>query len=130
MTIYRHFPKVGIDPKVYFRGTDAEQAAAENVEEAFSACWCDIVTDPRFMSLQIDRGGGRFLLLHHSTRTPDALQLSYFDRLGPVMHETYTDRPAPDFDEHTEPLRRLFHMFCNFSHSGPVEAEILLSEEV
>ena len=126
MIIYRHFPRIGIDPKICFLGTDAEQAAAENVEEAFSAAWSAIITDPRFMSLQIDRGEGRFLLLHHSTRTHDALQLSYFDHYGPAMHETYTDRRDPDFHEHAEPLEKLFHMFTMFCYSRPVTAEVMM----
>lgn len=83
-----NIPECYPDPVVYFKGTDAEIAAAEKVDQANINAWKNIITDPEFCGLQFGRPE-KYYIVTPSIYDGVDLQLSYFDDRGPIMHENY-----------------------------------------
>ena len=83
---YKHLPEV------FFFGTDAEINEAEQEEaEAIRKVW-EIVTASDFCALKVKRSGAGAYILHRSTRSGVAFQLSVISSDGiPAYHENIKD---------------------------------------
>lgn len=84
------FDSLGIDPCIFFLGTDADIAQAEEKEAGRAAELETIIFSDSFRALELTRETGAREILHHSTRPGVAFQLSYIAADGiPTMHENY-----------------------------------------
>lgn len=121
------------DPAVAFLGTDEEIEAAEAMQQANRDAWKAIVESPGFQALRFLRNDetGQYCILHPSTRCDDGWQLSFGDKIGPVMHEEYSK--TSDWI-HTDkfcgrPVERLYFELTRLSKDG-AEVEVLAQDRV
>ena len=81
---------IGIDPCIWFFGTDEEIAKAEKKEARQAARIEKIISRPDFQQLTYTTAAGAIRSLHRSTRQGVMFQLSYIDPDGvPAMHENF-----------------------------------------
>ena len=81
---------IGIDPTIWFFGTDEEIEQAEKAEARQAAKLEEIIFSPGFQQLTYTTKDGSIRSLHRSTRPGVMFQLSYIDPDGiPAMHENF-----------------------------------------
>lgn len=95
------------DPLVYFKGTKAEQAEADRMEEAAVSKWRSIINSDGFQALEFQNGFGHTVVLSKSVRKGEDWQLSWFDDKGAIMHEVWNyDDKYHNFSDLPEHLYR------------------------
>ena len=125
-----HFEPLGIDPALYFRGTDEEIDRAQDKEETAAEALKAIIYAPDFSALEIlkeyPRGTAREIL-HHSTRPGVLFQLSYIDPDGvPAMHENFIQTAPDAVPESIHGERDLLAHFVGlFRHERPLDIFVL-----
>lgn len=130
-----HINGVTLDPVVVFTGTEEEQEKFFDAMDALENSWKSIVEDPSFKGLKFTRNQefGQTCYLTPSVYVENALQLSYMDKKGPVMHETYSkgdERKIEDDKylarkiETVAPAKKLFERLANLTPDSGLDVTI------
>lgn len=123
----RTLTPLNIDFKVYFKGTEAEQEAAEAKEAARAAELEKIIFSPGFIAAEYINSYGQRRILHHSTRPGVVFQMSYIDPDGvPAMHENYISAGGDPYEVGSiESREKLLRHYINAGNTTPLRLRIL-----
>ena len=121
-------PKLDIRRDVYFNGTEQEIDDAEQAMKQRKAEMKAIIEADDFTAMLLrDKEGGRYEILHPSTRPGVKYQLTYYapDDI-PSMHENYgrTDAENP-VDEAIHSMDELYNHYANESLSKALNISVL-----
>ena len=116
---------IGIDPCIWFFGTDEEIAKAEKAEARQAARIEKIISRSDFQQLTYKTSIGSIRSLHKSTRPQAEYQLSYIDYDGvPARHELYISTGEPQTEAiHTK--SDLLQHFIRETLRKPLQLELI-----
>lgn len=113
---------------LYFKGTDAEIEAGEKKLAQREREMKDIIESDDFTALMLkNKAGGRYEILHPSTRKGIRFQLTYYGNDGePSMHESYGKTGGPvDERENVHSMDELYRHYADMSYDSDLKLQVL-----
>lgn len=121
-------PSLNLARDLYFKGTDADIEAGEKKLAQREHEMKDIIESDDFTALMLkNKAGGRYEILHPSTRKGIRFQLTYYGNDGePSMHESYGKTGGPvDERENVHSMEELYRHYADMSYDSDLKLQVL-----